>query len=80
MGIAFATTLEDDETFTTLDLTCKFFKPIWNAHLTATAYLVKLSAPSASSGATRWRWSDRSSTAAKAPGTSPPIRDSPSPT
>jgi uncharacterized protein (TIGR00369 family) len=41
MGIAFATTLEDDETFTTLDLACKFFKPIWTAHLTATAYLVK---------------------------------------
>lgn len=41
MGTAFATTLEDDETFTTLDLACKFFKPIWTAHLTATAYLVK---------------------------------------
>lgn len=41
LGTAFATTLEDDETFTTLDLTCKFFKPIWNARLTATAYLVK---------------------------------------
>ena len=41
MGTAFATTLEDDETFTTLDLTSKFFKPIWTAHLTATAYLVK---------------------------------------
>jgi len=41
MGISFATTLEDDETFTTLDLTAKFFKPIWNAHLTATAHVVK---------------------------------------
>ena len=41
MGTAFATTLEDDETFTTLDLTVKFFKPIWNARLRATAHVVK---------------------------------------
>lgn len=41
MGTAFATTLEDDETFTTLDLTAKFFKPIWNSRLTATAHVVK---------------------------------------
>jgi len=41
MGTAFATTLEDDETFTTLDLTAKFFKPIWNARLRATAHVVK---------------------------------------
>ena len=41
MGIAFATTLEDDESFTTLDLTAKYFKPIWNARLRATAQVVK---------------------------------------
>ncbi len=41
MGIAFATTLEDDETFTTLDLTTKFLKPIWNARIRATAQVVK---------------------------------------
>jgi uncharacterized protein (TIGR00369 family) len=41
MGIAFATTLEDDESFTTLDLTVKFFKPIWNAKLRATAAITK---------------------------------------
>ncbi len=41
MGIAFATTLEDDETFTTLDLTAKFFKPIWNARLRACGQVVK---------------------------------------
>ena len=41
MGIAMASTLEDDETFTTLDLTSKYFKPIWNAHLFATAHVVK---------------------------------------
>ncbi|MEO7729579.1 MAG: PaaI family thioesterase [Kofleriaceae bacterium] len=41
MGIEFATTLEDDESFTTLDLTTKFFKPIWNARITASARVVK---------------------------------------
>ena len=41
MGIAFATTLEDDETFTTLDLTTKFFKPIWNARIRASARVTK---------------------------------------
>ena len=41
MGVAFATTLEDDETFTTLDLTAKYFKPIWNAQLRATAKVIK---------------------------------------
>ena len=34
-------TLEDDESFTTLDLTAKYVKPIWNAHLRATAQVVK---------------------------------------
>jgi acyl-coenzyme A thioesterase PaaI-like protein len=34
-------TLEDDESFTTLDLTTKFFKPIWSARLRATAQVVK---------------------------------------
>src|SRR5579859_5219385 len=41
LGTAMATTLEDDESFTTLDLTSKFFKPIWNAHITAAARVVK---------------------------------------
>ena len=41
MGMAMATTLEDDESFTTLDLTVKFFKPIWNARIRATAQVVK---------------------------------------
>jgi uncharacterized protein (TIGR00369 family) len=41
MGTAMATSLEDDESFTTLDLTVKYFKPIWNARLRATAELVK---------------------------------------
>jgi uncharacterized protein (TIGR00369 family) len=41
LGCAMATTLEDDESFTTLDLSAKFFKPIWNARLRATARVVK---------------------------------------
>jgi uncharacterized protein (TIGR00369 family) len=41
MGTAMASTLEDDETFTSLDLTVKFLKPVWNARLRATAQLVK---------------------------------------
>jgi uncharacterized protein (TIGR00369 family) len=35
MGVALSSTLEDDETFTTIDLTTNFFKPVWNAHLKA---------------------------------------------
>lgn len=41
MGTAMATTLEDDESFTTLDLTAKYFKPVWNAHLRASAQVTK---------------------------------------
>jgi uncharacterized protein (TIGR00369 family) len=41
MGTAMASTLEDDESFTTLDLTVKFFKPIWNARLLASARVVR---------------------------------------
>jgi len=41
MGTAMATSLEDDESFTSVDLTTKFLKPIWNAHLRASARLVK---------------------------------------
>jgi uncharacterized protein (TIGR00369 family) len=41
MGTAMSTTLEDDESFTSLDLTIKFFKPIWRSHLTARARVSK---------------------------------------
>jgi uncharacterized protein (TIGR00369 family) len=41
MGMAMATTLEEDESFTTLDLTAKYFKPVWNARLRATATVSK---------------------------------------
>jgi uncharacterized protein (TIGR00369 family) len=41
MGCAVASTLEDDESFTTLDLNAKYFKPVWNAHLRASAHVVR---------------------------------------
>jgi uncharacterized protein (TIGR00369 family) len=41
MGTAFATTLEDDESFTTLDLNAKYFKPVWTAKLRATERVTK---------------------------------------
>ena len=41
MGVALSSTLEDDETFTTLDLTANYFKPIWNAHLKAIARVTR---------------------------------------
>ena len=41
MGMAMATTLEDDESFTTLDLNAKYFKPIWTTKLHATARVTK---------------------------------------
>jgi len=41
MGTAMATTLEADETFTTIDLNAKYFKPVWKARLRATATVSK---------------------------------------
>ena len=41
MGMAMATTLEADESFTTVDLTAKYFKPIWKARLRATSDVIK---------------------------------------
>ena len=41
MGIAFASTLEERESFTTLELKINFFKPVWNAKLRAEAGIVK---------------------------------------
>jgi uncharacterized protein (TIGR00369 family) len=41
LGTAMATTLEDDETFTTLDLTAKYFKPVWKSRLRARAEVTK---------------------------------------
>ena len=41
MGCAMASSLEEGESFTTLDLTTKFFKPIWNSRLRAVGRLTK---------------------------------------
>jgi uncharacterized protein (TIGR00369 family) len=41
LGTAMASTLEDDESFTTLDLTVKFLKPVWKTRLRATAEITK---------------------------------------
>jgi uncharacterized protein (TIGR00369 family) len=41
MGIAFASTLEDDESFTTLELKINFLRPVWKEKLRATGKMVK---------------------------------------
>jgi uncharacterized protein (TIGR00369 family) len=40
MGIAYAGTLADDESFTTVELTTNFLRPVWRGTITATARLV----------------------------------------
>ena len=41
MGVAFASTLAEDESFTTLELDVKFLKPVWSGRLEATGTVVK---------------------------------------
>ena len=41
MGIAFATTLSPEESFTTVELKINFFRPVWKAELKAVATLVQ---------------------------------------
>ncbi|MFN2387854.1 MAG: PaaI family thioesterase [Thermoanaerobaculia bacterium] len=41
MGMAFASTLAEGESFTTLELKINFLKPVWKTKLTATARVVK---------------------------------------
>lgn len=41
MGPAMATTLEDDESFATIDLMTKFLKPVQKGRLRATAHVIK---------------------------------------
>ena len=41
MGVAFASTLEDDESFTTLELKINFLRPVWNDRLMAVGKVVK---------------------------------------
>jgi uncharacterized protein (TIGR00369 family) len=41
MGMAFAATLEEGETFTTLELKINFLRPVWNASLVAEGTVVQ---------------------------------------
>ena len=41
MGMAYASSLDEGETFTTLELKINFLKPVWSGKLTATGYVVK---------------------------------------
>ena len=40
MGTAFATTCEEGESYTTIELKCNFLRPVWEATLTATGWVV----------------------------------------
>ncbi|WP_255452166.1 PaaI family thioesterase [Sporosarcina sp. ANT_H38] len=41
MGYAFASTLADDEAFTTLEIKLNFLKPIWKTKLRAVSKVIK---------------------------------------
>lgn len=41
MGMAFASTLAPEESFTTVELKINFFRPVWDAHLKAEAKVVR---------------------------------------
>lgn len=41
MGMAYAASLDENETFTTLELKINFLKPVWSGRLIATGYVVK---------------------------------------
>lgn len=41
MGVAYASTLADDESFTTLELKINFLRPVWNDRLRATGRVIK---------------------------------------
>jgi uncharacterized protein (TIGR00369 family) len=41
MGMAFASTLAGDESFTTVELKMNFFRPVWTAQLTADAKVIR---------------------------------------
>jgi uncharacterized protein (TIGR00369 family) len=41
MGIAYASMLDDGESFTTLELKINFIKPVWNANLRAIGHVVR---------------------------------------
>ncbi len=41
MGLAYAATLDEGESFTTLELKINFLRPVWQAHRRATARVVQ---------------------------------------
>ncbi|WP_127488400.1 PaaI family thioesterase [Paenibacillus ehimensis] len=41
MGVAFGTTLQPDESFTTIELKINFLKPVWNGTIRADAKILK---------------------------------------
>lgn len=41
MGVAFASTLEKNETFTTVELKINYLKPVWNEKITAYGEVMK---------------------------------------
>lgn len=41
MGMAYASSLDENETFTTLELKIDLLKPVWSGRLIATGYVVK---------------------------------------
>lgn len=41
MGCAFATTLEENESYTTIDIKLNFLKPVWKTNLRAVGKLIK---------------------------------------
>ncbi len=47
MGLAYASTLEEGESFTTLELKLNFLKPVWKARLKAIGKVSKKGEPSA---------------------------------
>lgn len=52
MGIAYASELEEGESFMTLELKINFFKPVWKAKLRAVGRIVERAEPLAWSSAT----------------------------
>ena len=41
LGCAFASTLDEDETFTTLEMNINFLRPFWSGLLTATGWVIQ---------------------------------------
>ena len=41
MGFAYASTLEPNETFTTLEIKINFLRPVWQTRLTASAHVIQ---------------------------------------